>query len=458
MERCIAKDGRLDVLLQRPRASSRYTIAADSAAAGRAPRRSGPHFAYDGGGLGKGGTVTLYAGETQDRRGPRRADAAVHVLDGRDRSTSAATSPRRSRPTTAPSGNAFTGTIEWVRLDVGDDDHDHLIDPAHQDADRDDPAVTDERRRAGAAVVDGRRRRDEAIVDFVASGHDGGGPDAVPAEERIAVFDNDGTLWTEKPMPVELVFILKRWGEMAEADPSLKDRQPWKAAVERDYAFLAGAFDKHYLGDDTDIKVDHGRRHRRLRRAWRSRPTARAAADFVREGQHPTLQRPFGTVGYQPMIELLRYLEANGFTTLIASGGNRDFMRGVRRGHATACRRSGSSARPTSSTSVEDGDGSVRLCRGARRVRRRPGQAGPHLEPDRSAAARRRRQLQRRHPDARVRRHVGPAGPPAARAPRRPRREFDYVKGAETALERAKAEGWTVISVKDDWATVFADA
>ena len=77
----------------------------------------------------------------------------------------------------------------------------------------------------------------------------------MPPDERIAVFDNDGTLWAEKPMPVELVFILKRWGEMVEADPSLKDRQPWKAAVERDYAFLAGAFDKHYLGDDTDIKV-----------------------------------------------------------------------------------------------------------------------------------------------------------------------------------------------------------
>ncbi len=92
-----------------------------------------------------------------------------------------------------------------------------------------------------------------AITAFVARVTSG--PDAVPAEERIAVFDNDGTLWTEKPMPVELVFILKRWGEMAEADPSLRDRQPWKAAVERDYAFLAGAIDKHYAGDDSDVKV-----------------------------------------------------------------------------------------------------------------------------------------------------------------------------------------------------------
>ena len=153
------------------------------------------------------------------------------------------------------------------------------------------------------------------------------GPDAVPPEERIAVFDNDGTLWAEKPMPVELVFILKRWAEMVEADPSLKDRQPWKAAVERDYAFLAGAFDKHYQGDDTDIKVIMAGVIGAFA-GMEVEAYGAAAAEFIREGQHPTLKRPFGSVGYQPMIELLRYLEANGFTTFIASGGNRDFMRG----------------------------------------------------------------------------------------------------------------------------------
>ena len=78
---------------------------------------------------------------------------------------------------------------------------------------------------------------------------------AVPPEERVAVFDNDGTLWCEKPMPVELGFILERLAAMAEADESLRTKQPWKAAYERDYAWLGGVIDKHYAGDDSDVKV-----------------------------------------------------------------------------------------------------------------------------------------------------------------------------------------------------------
>jgi len=75
----------------------------------------------------------------------------------------------------------------------------------------------------------------QAIVEFVArvSGTDGSEP--VPLEERLAVFDNDGTLWCEKPMPIQLDFILRRLVEMAEADAALRGRQPWKAAYERDY-------------------------------------------------------------------------------------------------------------------------------------------------------------------------------------------------------------------------------
>jgi hypothetical protein len=82
-----------------------------------------------------------------------------------------------------------------------------------------------------------------------------GGPKYVPPAERIAVFDNDGTLWCEKPMPVELGFILKRLDEMAEQDSSLRDRQPWKAAHDKDYARLGDVITKHYHGDDTDVKV-----------------------------------------------------------------------------------------------------------------------------------------------------------------------------------------------------------
>jgi hypothetical protein len=74
----------------------------------------------------------------------------------------------------------------------------------------------------------------QAIVDFVGAAAD------LPPEERVAVFDNDGTLWCEKPMPVELGFILERLAEMAERDASLRERQPWKAAREEDYAWFGG--------------------------------------------------------------------------------------------------------------------------------------------------------------------------------------------------------------------------
>src|SRR5262245_28967480 len=154
-----------------------------------------------------------------------------------------------------------------------------------------------------------------AFVERVTSG-----PDAVPVEDRIAVFDNDGTLWTEKPMPVELFYILHRWVEMAQRDPSLRDRQPWKAAVDKDVAYLGGAFDKHYQGDDTDLKVVMAGVIGAFAGMDVETYGAQAAA-FVREGQHPTAGRSFASVGFQPMVELLRYLEANGFTNLIASGG-----------------------------------------------------------------------------------------------------------------------------------------
>jgi hypothetical protein len=80
-----------------------------------------------------------------------------------------------------------------------------------------------------------------AIIDFVEQvARD------VPVEERIAVFDNDGTLWCEKPMPIELGFILERLAAMADKDDALRERQPWKAAHENDHAWLGGAITKHY--------------------------------------------------------------------------------------------------------------------------------------------------------------------------------------------------------------------
>ena len=150
--------------------------------------------------------------------------------------------------------------------------------------------------------------------------------DGVPPSERVAVFDNDGTLWCEKPMPIQADFILRRLHEMAEADPALREKQPWKAAYERDYAWLGQVMVEHYAGDDTNVRTLLGgviAAH-----AGISVDEFEEQADtFLRSAQHPTLGRGYVECAYAPMVELLRYLDANGFSNYIASGGGRDFMR-----------------------------------------------------------------------------------------------------------------------------------
>ena len=92
------------------------------------------------------------------------------------------------------------------------------------------------------------------IIDFVERAT-GSGPESIPKEQRIAVFDNDGTLWTEKPMPTQLHFIVLQWVAAVRADPSLADTQPYRAAASQDFGWLGTAIDKHYAGDDSDLKT-----------------------------------------------------------------------------------------------------------------------------------------------------------------------------------------------------------
>src|SRR5436190_14116189 len=94
---------------------------------------------------------------------------------------------------------------------------------------------------------DGTARR--AVVEFAERTVSAG----VPPAERVAVFDNDGTLWCEKPMPIQADFILRRLYEMAHADSTLRERQPWKAAYERDYAWFATVLAEHYAGNDANV-------------------------------------------------------------------------------------------------------------------------------------------------------------------------------------------------------------
>jgi phosphoglycolate phosphatase-like HAD superfamily hydrolase len=156
-----------------------------------------------------------------------------------------------------------------------------------------------------------------AILDFVARVTTPGSPDFVPVAERIATFDNDGTLWQEKPI-VEAVFLLTQLKGMAEADPSLMQRPAVQAALTRDKEYF------HEHGPPALLELFALVYGDRTEEEFTS-----AARRFLAEAKHPTLDRKFTALTYQPMLELLAYLRANGFQTWISSGGTRDFMRVV---------------------------------------------------------------------------------------------------------------------------------
>jgi hypothetical protein len=129
-------------------------------------------------------------------------------------------------------------------------------------------------------------------------------------------------------MPIQLDFILRRLAVMADQDPALRTRQPWQAAYTRDYGWLGEVITKHYHGDDHELPVLAAG----VLQAFGgiSVEDLEAQADrFLRGTQHPTLGRTYLACGYRPMVELLGYLDANGFRNYIASGGGRDFMRPI---------------------------------------------------------------------------------------------------------------------------------
>lgn len=300
--------------------------------------------------------------------------------------------------------------------------------------------------------TDGAAKR--AVIDFVARVTTENTPDFVPPAERIAVFDNDGTLWCEKPMYIQFDFIIRRWLEMAADDPSLRTQQPWKAAVERDYAWFGNAITKHYRGDDSDLPAMMAGLMRAFEGATVEEYAARAGA-FLRSRQHPTLERAYLDCGYAPMIELLHYLTAHSFTNYIVSGGGRDFMRPI------ADELYGIPPERIIGSSMElafrsDGDGGDVLTQPQLNV----------LNDGPVKAASIWEQIGRRPIFAAGNSNGDIAMLQFANKPPRPafrllvchddaEREFAYADGAEDALALAANYGWTVVSIKHDWTRVF---
>jgi hypothetical protein len=155
-----------------------------------------------------------------------------------------------------------------------------------------------------------------AVVAFVEKVTKEGSADFVPAPERIAVFDNDGTLWVEQPMYTQLAFALDRVKAEADAHPEWKDTQPFKAVLEGDMKTLLESGEKGLL---ELIMATHA--------GMTSDQFQKIVSDWIISARDPRFKRPYTELVYQPMLELLTYLRANGFKTFIVSGGGIEMMR-----------------------------------------------------------------------------------------------------------------------------------
>ncbi len=156
----------------------------------------------------------------------------------------------------------------------------------------------------------------QAIIDFVARVTQQGGPDFVPPAERIATFDNDGTLWVEHPMYTQLAFALDRVKAMAPMHPEWADKQPFKAVLDGDMKTLADAGEQ---GMAELVMTTHA--------GMTTEEFQKIVTDWLATARHPRFKRAYTELAYQPMIELLAFLRANGFKTFIVSGGGIEFMR-----------------------------------------------------------------------------------------------------------------------------------
>ncbi|MBW6398853.1 haloacid dehalogenase-like hydrolase [Roseomonas sp. HJA6] len=294
---------------------------------------------------------------------------------------------------------------------------------------------------------DGPRR--QALLDFVAAVTTEGGPDFVPPIERVATFDNDGTLWVEQPAYTQLFFILDRIRSMAPQHPEWTADAIFRAAIEGDMAALAAG------GTAGLVKLAAA-----AQAGGSPEDFVKLAADWLETARDGRWHKPFTELVYQPMIEVLSFLRAKGFSTFIVTGGGVDFVRsfservyGVPRsqvvGSTFALKPGEADGRITLTREptidfVDDGPGKpVGI---ARHIGRRPIAAFGNSDGD--------YQMLRYTTEGTGRRlgmivHHDDAG-----------REYAYDRQSsighlEKALDEAPQRGWQVISMKDDWARIF---
>ena len=284
----------------------------------------------------------------------------------------------------------------------------------------------------------------DTILKFVADVTDPAGASYVPPADRIAVFDNDGTLWTEKPVPVQAAFAVARVAQMAPDHPEWQTTQPYQAILEKDLEMLQS------LGVEGVEELILGTHAGMTEEEFES-----MAGSFLATAKHPRFDVLYTETVYQPMLELLAFLQANSFKTFVVSGGGVEFMRvfseevyGIPREYVV-----GSSLQYEFQTTP---DGSVLIRQ-------------PELVSFNNEAAK----------PANIQLHIGRRPIVAvgnsdgdlemlqyARAGQRPflalllhhddaEREYDYLTGAEEAMAVAAQSSWVVVSMQRDFATIF---
>jgi phosphoserine phosphatase len=267
------------------------------------------------------------------------------------------------------------------------------------------------------------------------------GPDFIPPADRIATFDNDGTLWVEQPMPPQFDFVFGHWAEEMKADPSLAQMQPYKAIIEKDPSFLAGVATQDPQVIKTLLEA--------FGRSWKGTTPEDFDAQvrqWLNSAKQPKMDVRYAELVYKPMLELLDYLRANQFRVFVCSGGGRDFMR------VFAEETWGIYKENVIGTAAEYSFTDGKIVRGEQalgnldvgpgkpehifaQTGRLPAFAGGNADVDIEMLSAANFSVIVSHDDE--------------------EREFAYTSAAEASFAKAKELGWTVISMKNDWNTVF---
>ncbi len=308
---------------------------------------------------------------------------------------------------------------------------------------------------------DGPAKR--SVLEFVAAATTPGAPGFVPPAERIAVFDNDGTLWTEQPMYVQSAFVLDRLRVLAREHPALLENRAVRRALGRDggHGGTDGANGREGGGSSRyEPSAELLRALADAHAGWTVEQFERAVLDWLATARHPRFHRPYTDLVYQPMLELIRYLQANGFQTRIVSGGGADFMRpwvdsvyGIPReqvvGSTIVVQYELRDTVPVLVRTPRIGfidDAGGKPVGIHRAIGRRPVFAAGNSDGDQqmleytAGGTRARLMLLVHHDDC--------------------EREYCYdresaVGRLDTALDEARARGWTIVSMRRDWRVVY---